>query len=179
MLGLRMEAVAFLRRWAETALWALAALWLAWRALSAALNGGWIIAAILLLLAIIAGAGLRNAILRRRAIAERSGPGVVLVDEGRIAYLGPLGGGTMDLEEIARIEIIDETWIFTARDGTVLPIASGSEGVAPLADALAALPEFDVARLRPKTDGRQEIWARPGEPTPSPTLPLAPPSTWN
>ena len=179
MLGLRPEAQALLRRWAEPAFWAIAALWLGWRAASAATSGSWVIAGIFFALTLVTAAGLRNAILRRRAIHERRGPGIVVVDEGRIAYLGPLGGGTLALEEIARIEVYDETWLFTGRDGTVLPISSGSEGVAPLADALAALPSFDVALLRPKSVDRQEIWTRPGEDPPEALVPLAPPSTWN
>ena len=179
MLNLRPEAKALLLRWVEPTLWALATLWLAWRTASAIPSQSWVGIVVAGTMTLIAAAGLRNALLRRRALQERRGPGIVIVDEGRISYLGPLGGGTMALEEISRIEVYDETWLFTGRDGTLLPISSGSEGVAPLADALAALPSFDVALLRPKSVKRQEIWTRPGEDPPNPTVPLAPPSTWN
>ena len=76
----------------------------------------------------------------------RSAEGVVVIDEARIAYLGPRDGGFVDLPAVIRVEIVTRphvppasahAWVITAEDGTRLTIPLGAEG----ADAAARRAE--------------------------------------
>ena len=58
------------------------------------------------LLLAAAGLGLLRAALRRLQAARRPGRGVVVIDEARIAYLGPRQGGFVDLPAVTRVEIV-------------------------------------------------------------------------
>ena len=102
----RPELAARFRTWREPIAWgALVAvgLWLAWygyRRLDLLLF-------VLGLVLVATGLGLlRGALRRLRLHADQPGEGVVVIDEARIAYLGPRGGGFVDLPAIARVEIV-------------------------------------------------------------------------
>ncbi len=95
---------------------------------------------------------------RRRAQFESdgSGAGVVEVDERRIAYLAPEGGGVVALDALVRVEIMttdqgpfvsDVFWVLSAGDGTRLMIPSEARDAVSIFDAISALPgvRMDVA----------------------------------
>ena len=97
---LRPELAARLRRWRESLVWAAllaAGLWLVWRG-----YGGLAPLPFLLgLLLAAAGLGLlRGSIRRLRLSADALDEGVVVIDEARIAYLGPRQGGVVDLPAV-------------------------------------------------------------------------------
>ena len=114
-----------------------------------------------------------DAIRRARFPDDGGGPGIVTVDERRIVYFGPLGGGSMSIDELERVSLAigqspSDTWglrwQFQDLDNQLLTIPSDAEGAAALYDALAALPGVD---LRPLTQGHNlsagqniEIWTR-------------------
>ena len=109
-------------------------------------SGGvlWAIGVLLLLLGI---ALLWDGIRRARFPASGGGLGVVEIDERRISYLGPLGGGAISLDEMMRIQILttdngpfasDLLWQFTDRSGQRLTIPGNAEGTDGIFDALAA-----------------------------------------
>ncbi|ARO13748.1 hypothetical protein BVG79_00392 [Ketogulonicigenium robustum] len=90
-------------------------------------------------------------IQRLRFGAQRGGLGVVQLDERRLTYMGPLTGGMIDLDDLARLDF-DGTgrpphWVLTGRNGTLLAIPINAEGGERLFDAFSALPGLSSARL--------------------------------
>jgi hypothetical protein len=162
---IRPEVVAALSRWRE----ALAGVTLAAVGLWAAMASfgllawlGWA--------AIAAGAALIFAgIQRGRFRGRQGGPGVVEVTEGRIAYFGPLDGGTAALSEIEELRL-DPTaappvWVLVQPDRPPLSIPVNAEGADQLFDAFAALPGLRTGHLLAELEkgGRWPvvIWEHP------------------
>ena len=145
---MRAAARLFLRRHAEL----LGALALAAGALGLlgrpALAGAPLALGLLLPVLLLAALLGRDGLIRAR-LGRSGGAGVVAVREGRILYMGPEGGGVVDLDGLVRVDLERKgaglVWHLTASDGTVLSIPAGAEGAAALPDALAVLPGFDLA----------------------------------
>jgi hypothetical protein len=170
---IRPELAERLRRWQEPIAWGavlLAGLVMAWRGYR------WLspLPFALGLLLAAAGLGLLLAALRRvRLRAEGREAGVVMIDERRVGYFGPWGGGFIDIDELARVTVWrradgDEprlAWRLSARDGTLLTIPFGAEGAEALPDALSALPGLDleaaVAARRAPGEAVVAVWERP------------------
>jgi hypothetical protein len=158
----RPELAVLLRRWGEALVFAAVlalGLWLLWRAVS---GRGWLLLAPGLVLA-GSGAGLLMGAVRRIRLSDAPpGAGVVMIDEGRIAYFGPLGGGFVDLPGLIRVEITGEAWLLVADDGTRLAIPRGAAGAERLPDALSPLPGLDldaaVAAIGTGAPGRTLLW---------------------
>lgn len=162
----RPEARAALRRWREVILAAaLAALGLWW-----ILGAGGILAWLGWALIVIALATLVMGIQRARFRQGGGGPGVVVVDEGRIAYLGPLTGGVVATAELERLTL-DPTarpphWILEQPGAPPLFIPVNAEGAEGLFDAFALLPGLRTGRMLDELAGRSArpvvIWERRG-----------------
>lgn len=145
---IRPEAAAFLKRWRE-ALIAGVILLGSLQAASATtglINGlSWVTA--------LVGAALFIEGVRRARLPQNSGGvGVVEVDERQITYFGPLGGGALSIDELARVKVrttnqgpmvSDFFWEFTDRGGQRLTIPGDAENAGALFDALTALPGAD------------------------------------
>lgn len=174
----RPEATRLVLRWAETAVWgAITAAGVLWLALDSGLAGParWIGAAVLLALGLWL---VRAAAITALAGGEVDAPGVVEIDERRIAYLGPEAGGVASLEEIHTIEIwapapeywrYGAEWIFRwSESEPALVVPSTAKGAAALIDACAALPGFApsraVAALGAPKGSRITIWRRDDKP---------------
>lgn len=173
-------AARLIARWAETAAWAAAGLGAALWALGALHDPAWrwgLAAAALALGFWFA----RAAALSALAARDEARPGVVVIDERRIVYLGPETGGVASLNELAAIEVRP------GRDGPdwalhgppeapgVVLIPAGAEGAAGLPDAFAALPGFApgraLAALADPGPAGRVVWRRRGA---APDLALAP-----
>ncbi|MET4101726.1 hypothetical protein ABIE58_001149 [Roseovarius sp. MBR-78] len=153
-----------LRRWREVLVaGALAALGLWW-----ALTGfgllAWLGWAVTLAAAALGLAGLQRARFRRGA----GGPGVVVVDEGLIAYLGPVTGGTVALSEVTALALDPRDggqWVLSQPGQPDLHIPLDAEGGEALFDAFAALPglrtEHMLARMRRPGPAPETLWQRP------------------
>lgn len=137
---MRPAAAAFLRRWREALIGGgVAALGLYWVIFSFGVVVwiGWGFVAAGLVLAV---AGIQRARFR----AAEDGPGVVRVLEGRIAYMGPLDGGTADLETLRALRLdptgLPAHWILDRPDQPPLAIPVTAQGADSLFDAFASLP---------------------------------------
>ena len=166
---LRPEATGTLRRWAETAVAAVVAGLALWFGVGLARQGsvvGWAA----LGAAALALFWLRAALLGALAWRGADGPGVVVIREAEVGYLGPWRGGFLDLDALARVEICravpghDPVWRLVAADGATLAIPAAAEGAEHLPEALSALPGFsDLAAievLRRAEAGRHVVWQR-------------------
>ncbi len=116
----------------------------------------------------------RAAYLSARAATGRDGPGMVLIDERRITYLGPEDGGFASINALEAIElwapdppsyIYAECWILRhldAPEGLIIP--TNAEGAGGLIDAFAALPGFEadkaVAALGAAEGSVATVWRR-------------------
>ena len=161
---LRPEVAALLRRFRESltgaAVTALG-LWWALRSFGILAWIGWILAAFGVALIV---AGLQRARFRR----GRGGPGVVQVDEGQIAYFGPLTGGLAALTEIAELSLDRRAhphhWVIRQPGQSDLSIPVTAEGADALFDAFAALPGLSTRRLLSELDAgddrRVVIWRK-------------------
>ncbi len=169
----RPELVHRLHHWREPIGWGLilaAGLWLAWRGYARldllVFTGGLIVTATALAL-------MHAAVRRVRLQADTPGEGVVIIDEARIAYFGPRGGGFVDLPAVTSVEIVTRphlppasghVWIIAAEDGTRLTIPLGAEGADGLLDALSPLPGIDfdagVAAVSTRGPGRTLVWKK-------------------
>jgi hypothetical protein len=168
----RPEVADRFRRWREAGAWAAllaVGAWLVWQGYRDLA----IISFVLGLGAAATGASLLVAALRRMRFRSAPGEGVVVVDEARIAYLGPRGGGVVDLPALTRVEIVTRphvptgsghAWVLSAEDGTRLVIPIGAAGADALFDALSPLPgiNFDAgaAAIATPAAGRALVWTR-------------------
>lgn len=172
---LRPELAARLHRWREP---------IAWCGLTAAgagliVHGYADIAPLSFMLGLLCtatGLGLLLPALRRVRLASRTpAEGMVLIDEARIAYLGPRGGGFVDLPSVARVEIVTRphippasahAWVITTDAGERLTIPLGAQGADGLLDALSPLPGIDfdvgVAAVLSRRPGRAVVWRKAG-----------------
>ncbi len=109
--------------------------------------------------------------------AGTEGPGLVDVDERRIAYFGPAGGGGVSIDALTRVEIRtadtgpfeeDVHWAFhvEGQPGPALMIPNGAVGAERLLTALSALPGFDndavIRAMGSTADAVFLIWRKPG-----------------
>lgn len=109
---------------------------------------------------------------RTRFRLEVSAPGVVEVDEGRISYMGPAMGGTVALNDLVEIEVMEvagsrRCWRIRQGDGQMLLIPLASAGADRLYDHFATLPGADPRRLMFALDGElsrpRTVWRRSGD----------------
>jgi hypothetical protein len=160
----RTEAVAHLTRWLETTVYgcltlvALAWLW------SPPMSSARIFVAL-----IIGAAGFwltRAALLSALAGGPLAAPGVVTIDERRIAYFGPAEGGVISINGLGAIGTDGRgAWRLWAEEGgPPVIIPSTAEGADGLIDAFAALPGFQAAPAITAVRGRKAItiWRRTG-----------------
>lgn len=171
---IRPELRAALRRWRESLAGAglcLVAFW-AW------LDGIGIVAWLALPLVLAGGALIWTGIVRGRLRGPGTGPGVVDMTEGQLAYFGPLDGGVVALDQVQAI-VLDPTgrphhWVLHRTGDPPLHIPVTAKGADTLIDAFAALPGFRLERalhLRgPQREGQRVIWRRDS----AAPVPLAP-----
>ncbi|MBY6090224.1 hypothetical protein [Maritimibacter alkaliphilus] len=147
---IRPEARAALNRWREVAIGlAVAALGL-WWALTTFGVLKWVGVVL-----VLAGLGFAAAgVQRARFRSARQGPGVVQVDEGQIAYFGPLTGGIVALSELDRLALTGQGpsahWVLSQPGAEDLHIPLGAEGAEALFDVFAALPGLPTRELLAK-----------------------------
>lgn len=160
----RPEAIQLLTRWRAVLIWVgVAALGL-WWALTALGPLVWVGVA----MALGGSAMVVAAAQRMRFGAGSGGPGVVRVDEGAIAYFGPLTGGVVARSELTGLALdrrgTPAHWLLSQPGQDDLAIPLTAEGAAALFDAFAALPgmrtERMLAEMRRDTPGHVVIWHR-------------------
>lgn len=113
--------------------------------------GGWLFLPFGLL---VAGLGLALVLLAHRRMRFGRGggaPGIVEVDEGQIAYLGPTEGGFVSIAELVELRLVhlrgQRLWRLKQADGQALLIPVAAEGAERLFDAFAQLPAMDSQAL--------------------------------
>ncbi|MCZ4353468.1 hypothetical protein O4H61_13185 [Roseovarius aestuarii] len=164
----RPQARAALSRWRAVLIWAAVALWGLWWTFFSYGTLVWIGAAI----ALVGSAMAVAAVQRMRFGRDTGAPGVVRVDEGAIAYFGPLTGGVVARSELTGLAL-DRTgqpahWVLSQPGQPDVMIPLGAEGADDLFDAFAALPgmrtERMLAEMRRDTPGHVAIWHRADHP---------------
>ncbi|KIN73786.1 hypothetical protein Z949_2978 [Sulfitobacter guttiformis KCTC 32187] len=143
----RPEAMAVLWRWREVLV-----------AVGLVLLGMWLIFGPGLLLAVPGWALVLGSVAlgvvgfqRARFRGTGDGPGAVQVDEGQIAYFGPLTGGVVALENLERLSL-DTTsrpahWQLDVSGQEALLIPVNAAGSDALFDAFAKLPGLRTERM--------------------------------
>ena len=171
---LRPELEDRIRRWREALVWGAvgaAGLWLA----GAGLLGGGLLRLGLGLAVGAVAAGLMIAAIRRtRLMGMRAAEGVVTLDEGRIGYFAPQGGGFVDLPTLDHVEITRRAtpwgtrseWHLAPRGGPPLTIPLGARDAALVFDAIAQLPGIDTRAVLQAASGRGglrrvRVWSHP------------------
>ena len=111
---------------------------------------------------------LLTGIQRARFRSGRGGPGVVHVDEGAVAYFGPLSGGVVALREMSSLTL-DPTgkpphWVLSQPGQADLYVPLNAEGAETLFDAFASLPglrtERMLSQLQAQPHSAVVIWQR-------------------
>jgi hypothetical protein len=144
---LRPEVALLLRRGRETLAGAALALAGLWLGLSSYGLTRW--------LALVLGlAGLAlvwTGVQRLRFGRGGGGPGIVQVDERRLVYWGPLAGGAMDMDSLARLDLDPggrpAHWVLTSLQGERLEVPVNAKGAEALFDLFAALPGFPTETM--------------------------------
>lgn len=161
---IRPEARAALWRWREllaAALMFLIGLKWAFFSFGFTAVSGWALVVTSLVVAVIGAQRLRFRL-------GAGGPGVVQVDEGQIAYFGPLTGGAVAASELERLRL-DHTarpphWLLEQPGQPPLAIPVNAEGNEALFDVFASLPglrtERMLAELRRGGPHQVVIWER-------------------
>lgn len=147
MTGIRPEVRDALARWSEPALGAVVlalGLWTATR-------GGWLLAAGGGMVAVLGAGWLTLGLRRLRFRGQGDAPGLVVLDESRITYMGPRIGGSISLDELTEIRLLTlrgrRAWRLRQADGQVLLVPLDSTGAEALFDAFASLPGLSSATL--------------------------------
>jgi hypothetical protein len=162
---LRPEARAALWRWREVLVGvATLAIGLWWALTSIGLLH-WLGYVVLILAAAILAAGLQRARFR----AGSGGPGVVRVDEGQVAYFGPLTGGVVAMGDLVTLKLDPRArpahWILSQPGQPELAIPLTAEGADALFDAFATLPgirtEHMLTQMRRPSAQVVVIWQKP------------------
>ncbi|MEM6888538.1 MAG: hypothetical protein AAF636_10420 [Pseudomonadota bacterium] len=107
---------------------------------------------------------------RGRFRTSEAGAGVVQVTEGQITYMGPLTGGVVALQELARITLdrknIPAHWRLDQPGQDALFIPVNAAGADALFDAFSALPGLHTQRmlavLKETASEETVIWQRSG-----------------
>lgn len=174
---IRPELAAGLHRWREAIIWGVATALGLWLALGGLAAGAPIRAGAGLVLVAAGGGLLLAAVRRTRFKATREAEGMVTLDEGRIGYFAPKGGGFVDLASLALVEIVTRPgrggpraeWRLTPDAGPGLSIPLGARDAALVYDGLATLPGMDIpaalGALAGRRPGRVRVWSRAGEAT--------------
>lgn len=97
------------------------------------------------------------------------GPGVVEVDERRLTYWGPLSGGTVDLDDLLRLDLDSDSsppcWVLVTLRGESLSVPVNAERAEALLDLFTALPglrtEAMLAALERTGGGTVTLWQAP------------------
>ncbi|MGZ9812096.1 hypothetical protein ACXN5S_16660 [Pseudoroseicyclus sp. H15] len=109
----------------------------------------WVAAAFALAGLAYAAAGLQRGWFR----GPGGGLGVVQSDEGALSWLGPQGGGTVSISELASLDyhpaegLSPERWRLTDKLGNDLAIPADAAGIEVLFDACASVPGLSTSRL--------------------------------
>ncbi len=168
---IRPQARAALWRWREVLTGAgLAALGLWWT-----LGTGGLLHWLGYVLLIGAGAMLMMGVQRARFRGQAGGPGVVRVDEGQVAYFGPLTGGVVAIRDLDRLTLDPSGqpahWVLSQPQAPDLHIPVNAEGAEALFDAFATLPglrtEHMLTQMHRLPDHPTVIWQRRGPVTSS------------
>ncbi len=138
---LRPEARAALWRWREVLFAAAIGTLGLWWAIASMGIVRWIGVALVAIAIAVAAAGIQRARFRQ----DGQGPGIVMLDERRLVYMGPLTGGAMDVADLTRLELEPAAiptphWVLTGVGGQDLAIPVNAEGAEALFDVFAALP---------------------------------------
>ena len=158
---IRPDALAALRRWREAIIAGcviVLGLWLG-------LSPGPVVEGVGYVLALIGVLMMILALRRIRFARPGDGPGVVTLDEGRIAYLGPYYGGAVAIRDMTRLSLRratgGQTWVLTHPEG-VLAIPVNALGADQLFDAFSALDGLNMPHLlralRETTPGTVTLW---------------------
>lgn len=160
----RPEAKAALWRWREvlvaTGLAVLGVWWIMGPGRLLALPG-WALVLVAAALALIG-------VQRGRFRGASDGAGAVQVDEGQIAYFGPLTGGVVALRALERLSLDRSAtpphWRLDAPDQTPVLIPVNAAGSDALFDAFATLPGLRTQRMLAELQGGKAhvvvIWER-------------------
>ncbi|MGB0507646.1 MAG: hypothetical protein ACPGGK_15765 [Pikeienuella sp.] len=164
MAFLRPEVALLLHRWRETAIYSFVTVSLLIWLWDWPLTLTW--AAFLGVIALVGIALTRAALLTALSAQAKGGPGVVMINERRIAFLGPEGGGFASINEISAVSVgsppgLPPTWtLWAGAEPLIIPAAAkGAEGII---DALSALPDFQATRAVAALSGHniEIIWRR-------------------
>lgn len=169
---MRPDAIALLKRWAEPAFSGAVLAVMLWVGGGMVLAGG-IMGVVVLAVAIGAGFWFWTALARARVAPSPLGPGVVVVDERRITYMGPETGAFLALDSLVGVEIATSpggvyapsaSWVLRPLEGPPLVVPAGAEGADQLLETFAALPGFSYDKVAAAMDApagsRAVIWRR-------------------
>lgn len=150
---MRPEAAKGLRRWREVLI---AALMTAFGAHWFATSFG-LFKALGALISILGVTWITLAVRRARFDKGGEGEGVVVVDEGRIAYFGPETGGTLAIEGMVSLRMIlnddgSKNWYLLAQDTTPLDIPVNAKGAEALFDVFSNLPGLEMQVVQAALD---------------------------
>jgi len=117
----------------------------------------------------LAAATLIIGLQRARFRGHGGGPGIVTVDEGQVAYFGPLTGALVAIRDLRQLTLDPlgrpAHWVLSAPDQPDLYIPLNAEGAEALFDAFATLPglrtEHMLAQMHRLPEHPTVIWQRP------------------
>lgn len=147
MRPLRPEAARALRRGREALAGAALVLLALWLGLSSFGITRWVAVALGLAGLALVWTGVQ----RWRFAQGGGGPGVVTVDERRLVYWGPLTGGVMDMDGLARLDLdpgaVPAHWVLTSLRGERLEVPANARGAEALFDLFASLPGLSTEAM--------------------------------
>ncbi|MDK3017252.1 hypothetical protein [Pseudodonghicola flavimaris] len=99
----------------------------------------------------IALIGIQRARFRASGAGAGQGPGVVMITEGEITYMGPLSGGSVSIRDLERL-VLDPgssptLWVLEEPGQPILHIPVNAEGAADLFDIFSTLPGLKTERM--------------------------------
>ncbi|TCK99342.1 hypothetical protein BXY66_3844 [Shimia isoporae] len=160
---IRPEAQAAIAKWREVLIGlGVLAIGLLWASGAGILR--WVGFAVVIAGIALVVSGIQRARFRRGA----GGPGVVQVDEGEVAYFGPLNGGSVSIRGLSRLVLDGRSkpavWALYQPGRQPLHIPVNAEGGETLFDAFASLPGLQTEQMLVKLQEQKPepvlIWAK-------------------
>ncbi|MEL6678559.1 MAG: hypothetical protein AAFQ51_07625 [Pseudomonadota bacterium] len=97
--------------------------------------------------------------VRFRSTAEAAG--VVVIDEKRVGYFGPVTGGSLEMDDLDELELImadnEPQWRLTDKSGQCITVPTGAKGADGLFDLFTALPGFSMDAALRALEARSEV----------------------
>ncbi|MEL7277477.1 MAG: hypothetical protein AAGK98_13480 [Pseudomonadota bacterium] len=155
---IRPEVSGIIWKYREPIIWVPVMLSSLWMLMNAR---GFLMIALCAVLYAVSTAFLLVSVQRVRFRQATASAGVVVIDERRVGYFGPVTGGSLEMDELGELELImadnEPQWRLTDKTGQCITVPTAAKGADGLFDLFTALPGFSMDAALRALEARSEV----------------------